>query len=210
LAHFTTKSKLNIFRLPVGWQYLVDSPGATLNSANFGKYDELVSACLRSGAHCIIDIHNYARWNGQLIGSSGGPSNDAFANLWSQLATKYALDDKVVMGLMNEPHDCKHALTMWRSKADTSTVTDVTSWAASCQAAVNAIRKAGAKSQMILIPGMLETNTHPDTLAKSESGNGYTAAGSFGSTSGAAMATVTNPGGGTENLGIYLRPSSFL
>ena len=106
MSHFVTKDKLNIFRLPVAWQYLVNSQlGGTLDATNFASYDKLVQGCLTAGAYCIIDIHNYARWNGQIIGSSGGPTNDDFSGLWKQLATKYASDDKVVMGLMNEPHD---------------------------------------------------------------------------------------------------------
>jgi hypothetical protein len=58
-----------------------------LDATNFGKYDQLVQACLATGAHCIIDIHNYARFNGLIIGQ-GGPSNADFANLWSQIAVK--------------------------------------------------------------------------------------------------------------------------
>lgn len=169
MTHFTSVDKLNIFRLPVAWQYLVnDNLGGTLNAANFGKYDQLVQACLGTGAHCIIDIHNYARWNGNIIGQPGGPTNDQFSSLWSQLATKYAADTNVIMGLMNEPHD----------------MPSITAWAASCQAAVTAIRKAGATSQMILLPG-----------------NDYTGGTQFVSGgSAAALATVTNLDGSTDNL----------
>ena len=106
MTHFTKDDGLNIFRLPVGWQYLVNNvKGGTLDETNFGKYDELVQACLKTGAHCIIDIHNYARWNGQIIGASGGPTTSDFSGLWGQLATKYKDQGSVVMGLMNEPHD---------------------------------------------------------------------------------------------------------
>lgn len=106
MQHFTTDDKLNIFRLPVGWQYLVNNQvGGPLDQTNFGKYDQLVQGCLKTGAYCLIDIHNYARWNGQIIGE-GGPEPQAFANLWSQLAGKYKAEAKVMMGLMNEPHDC--------------------------------------------------------------------------------------------------------
>ena len=66
-----------------------------------------MQGCLKTGAHCIIDIHNYARWNGKIIGQ-GGPSDDDFASLWGQLAQKYAKEDNVVFGIMNEPHDCKY------------------------------------------------------------------------------------------------------
>ncbi|KAJ8123786.1 hypothetical protein ONZ43_g343 [Nemania bipapillata] len=105
MSHFVNDNSMNIFRLPVGWQFLVNNQlGGTLDSGNFGQYDQLVKACLGTGATCVIDIHNYARWNGQIIGQ-GGPTNDQFANLWSQLATKYASEAKIMFGLMNEPHD---------------------------------------------------------------------------------------------------------
>lgn len=68
---------------------------------------------------------------------------------------------------MNEPHD----LT-------------VSTWATSVQAAVTAIRQAGATSQMILLPG-----------------SDYTSAAAFVSDgSGAALLGVQNPDGSTTNL----------
>ena len=63
-------------------------------------------------------------------------------------------------------------------------VPDIKIWAASVQAAVTAIRKEGATSQYILLPG-----------------NDYTSAGSFvTSGSAAALSTVTNLDGSTTNL----------
>ncbi len=68
---------------------------------------------------------------------------------------------------MNEPHDL-----------------DVPTWATSVQAAVTAIRNAGASAQMILLPG---TN--------------FASAGKFVSSgSGDALVKVVNPDGGTEGL----------
>lgn len=131
MSHFVTKDNLNIFRLPVGWQYLVNNVlGGTLDATNSGKYDQLVQACLATGASCIVDIHNYARWNGGIIGQ-GGPTNAQFTSLWTQLATKYKSQSKVIFGVMNEPHDL-----------------DVPTWATTVQAAVTAIRSAGATSQI--------------------------------------------------------------
>jgi hypothetical protein len=67
------------FRLPVGWQYLVgstsDSSSTSLDASFFATYDALVKGVTDAGAYAIIDIHNYARWNGAIIGQ-GGPSND--------------------------------------------------------------------------------------------------------------------------------------
>jgi endoglucanase len=129
---------LKAFRLPVGWQFLVNSvAGDPLNDTNFAAYDALVQGCLDSGASlCLIDIHNYARWDGEIIGQ-GGPSHGNFASLWAQLAGKYATKERIAFGVMNEPHD----------------VPDITAWAGSVQTAVTAIRTAGATSQMILLPG---------------------------------------------------------
>ena len=171
IRHFAYDDKLNLFRLPVAWQYLVSwRLGDTLDRRNVAVFDRQVQACLATGAHCIVDVHNYGRWNGQVIGAPGGPSHAQFADLWWQLAAKYQGQDRVVFGLMNEPHDLPSA----------------ENWAAACQAAVTAIRAAGAWAHMILLPG-----------------DGYAAAGALAAASSgvlAALHAVTNPDGSTVNL----------
>lgn len=104
MQHFVKDDKMNAFRLPVAWQFLVEKPGAPLIAGNMKQYDALVKACLATGSLCIIDIHNYARWDGKIIGQ-GGPTDEEFADLWSQLATQYKSNSKVVMGIVNEPHE---------------------------------------------------------------------------------------------------------
>ena len=106
MNHFIKDDSLNTFRLPVGWQFLVNGQlGGQLNSNNAGQYDRLVQGCLSSGAAlCILDIHNYARWNGKIVGQ-GGPTNAQLADVWKQLATKYGKQAKIAFGVMNEPHD---------------------------------------------------------------------------------------------------------
>lgn len=148
MSHFVKDDGMNIFRLPVGWQYLVASNlGGTLDSTAISHYDSLVQACLSTGAYCIIDIHNYARWNGAIIGQ-GGPTNAQFTSLWSQLASKYASQSKIVFGIMNEPHDVT-----------------ISTWAVTVQAAVTAIRGAGATSQMskALLRGLI-TRSHSNKM----------------------------------------------
>lgn len=75
----------------------------------------------------------------------------------------------------------------------------MSTWAGSVQAAVTAIRSAGATSQLILLPVMskLDTSTHgPASYARS-----YTnAAGFISNSSGAALMDVTNPDGSITNL----------
>lgn len=167
MEHFVNDQGLNTFRLPVGWQYLVnDNLGGTLDSTNFDNYDALMQGCLDVADLCIIDIHNYARWNGEIVGQ-GGPTNEDFTSLWSQLATKYADNTKVAFGVMNEPHDV-----------------EIDTWAETVQAAVTAIRQAGATSQMILLPG----NNWSHALSSVSSGSAE------------ALAAITNLDGTVENL----------
>ncbi|KAF4625619.1 hypothetical protein G7Y89_g12550 [Cudoniella acicularis] len=167
MAHFVKDDHMNIFRLPVGWQYITGGNlGGPLQSSNLAKYDGLVQSCLKTGSVCIVDIHNYARWNGKIIGQ-GGPTNDQFVNLWKQIATKYKSNDKIAFGVMNEPHEV-----------------DINKWADTVQLVVDAIRGAGATTQMILLPG-----------------NDYTSAGKYLSNgSGAALIKITNPDNSTTNL----------
>ncbi|KIJ63194.1 glycoside hydrolase family 5 protein [Hydnomerulius pinastri MD-312] len=137
MEHFVKDDGYNVFRLPVGWQYLTyNQMTGVLNQTQFANYNMLVSACLSTGAHCEIDIHNYARYDGEIIGQ-GGPSNEIFAELWYNIADYWKNESSVIFGVMNEPHD----------------IPDIYTWAGSVQAAVTAIRSTGATSQIILLPG---------------------------------------------------------
>jgi endoglucanase len=171
MQHFVKDDGLNAFRLPVGWQYLVNNQlGGPLNATNLATYDRLVQGCVGSGAAmCIIDIHNYARYNGMIIGQTpGGPTNEQYASLLSQLATKYKNQSQVAFDIMNEPHD----------------IPNLAAWGNSSQVAVNAIRNAGATNHTILLPGTDFASA--DTFISSGSA--------------AILNNITNPSGGTANL----------
>ncbi|KAG5980171.1 hypothetical protein E4U55_004312 [Claviceps digitariae] len=166
MRHFVEDDGMNVFRLAMTWQYITaGQPSDKLDKVNWGNFDKLVQACLGTGAYCMLDLHNFARYNG-IIGQ-GGPTNEVFAALWTRIATHYVKEKKIIFGLMNEPHDL-----------------DVQLWANSCQAAVTAIRKAGATSQVILLPGTNFTNA--ETFVSSGSAE--------------ALARITNPDGSTDNL----------
>ena len=64
-------------------------------------------------------------------------TDDSLVQLWAQLAAHYSGDDRVMFGIMNEPHD----------------IPDLKRWAVTVQKVVTAIRQAGATSQYILLPG---------------------------------------------------------
>lgn len=87
---------------------------------------------------------------------------------WKTHKKQYAKESNVIFGLMNEPHD----------------VPDLKIWATTCQAAVTAIRKAGATTQLILLPG-----------------NNFTSVTTFISNGSAGnLSTVTNPDGSLTGL----------
>ncbi|OBZ79926.1 Large subunit GTPase 1 [Grifola frondosa] len=119
------------------WQLMTPTLGGTIDPTFFSRYDTTVQAALSSGpdVFVIIDLHNYARWNGGIIGQ-GGPTNDQFASIWTQLAAKYGTNERVIFGIMNEPHD----------------IPDIATWVDSVQYVVNAVRPAGSNN-LLLLPG---------------------------------------------------------
>lgn len=146
IDHFS-KNGANVFRLPFGWNPAVGGTlGGNLDASWFTQYDQLVQYVLSKGAYAILDLHNYARWNGGIVGQ-GGPTDAQLASVWSQLAKKYAGQSKVMFGLMNEPHD----------------IPNMGTFAKTMQASVDAIRQAGASSQYILLPGYVRVLPCPPT-----------------------------------------------
>ncbi|KAH6603882.1 glycoside hydrolase family 5 protein [Trichoderma cornu-damae] len=167
MKHFAEDDGLNVFRISATWQFVLNNTvDGELDELNWGSYNKVIDACLETGAYCMVDMHNFARYNGGIIGQ-GGVSDDIFVKLWVQIAEYYRDNDKIIFGLMNEPHDL-----------------DVKLWAQTCQKVVTAVRKAGATSQMILLPG---TN--------------FASVGTYVSSGSAdALAAVTNPDGSTDLL----------
>jgi endoglucanase len=57
MQHFVQDDGLNAFRLPVGWQYLVNNKlGGPLDATNAAAYDKLVMGCVAVAKMCIIDM----------------------------------------------------------------------------------------------------------------------------------------------------------
>ncbi|KAI8990490.1 glycoside hydrolase superfamily [Trametes punicea] len=135
-THFA-KEGANLFRIPFAWQLMTPTVGGPINETFFATYDKTVQAALssRPDTFVIVDLHNYARWNGEIIGQ-GGPTNEQFASIWTQLAHKYGLNERIIFGIMNEPHD----------------LPDVATWVDTLQFVVNAVRRAGSRN-FLLLPG---------------------------------------------------------
>lgn len=124
---------MNTLRLPFLWERLQRSLNGAFDATELSRMDTFVNATTAKGVNVVIDPHNYARYNGAVIG--GGVSNAAFADFWSRLAAHYKSNNKVIFAIMNEPHDMQ-----------------TEQWLSAANAAIAAIRATGA-TNLIIVPG---------------------------------------------------------
>ncbi len=133
LDYYRSKG-LNLIRLPFRWERLQRELYAPLDANDLGRIDTFVAAARARNMYVILDPHNYARYHGQLIGTSAVP-NAAFADFWGRVAAHYQGETAIwAYGLMNEPHDTGGL------------------WPAAAQAGVDGIR-AYDPTHTILVPG---------------------------------------------------------
>ncbi|MCF3642668.1 glycoside hydrolase family 5 protein, partial [Rhizobium sp. TRM95111] len=116
----------NAVRLPFRWERLQPRLMSGFDKAERTRLADTVTRLKAAGMTVVLDPHNYARYRDEQIGSASVP-DAAFADFWRRLAEDYGGDPKVQFGLMNEPYDVP---------AD--------QWLASANAAIAAIRAAGA------------------------------------------------------------------
>jgi endoglucanase len=114
--------------------------------------------------------------NEQIIGDVNGPSISTFAALWSNIATRYATNPRILFSLMNAPHFESTPPSPAHPQTFLHTI----------QSAVHAIRSAtNTTAHTILLPSM----------DWSDPGTFHTDVGG-----GAALLGVTNPDGSTRGL----------
>jgi endoglucanase len=126
---------MDVVRLPFLWERVQPTMNGALDANELQRIDDFVDYANSKGMKVILDVHNYGSGFGNLIGSPGTPDS-AFADLWGKLAGHYADNPNTIFGLMNEPHE-----------------QSAEQWLGSANAAIAAIRDAGATSQEILVPG---------------------------------------------------------
>lgn len=132
---------VNIIRFPFHWADLQPALNRPLDPAVLGRIKEVVKEAGKRGQVVLLDPHDYARYDGKLVGSPDVPDT-AFADFWGQVAAQFKDNPRVWFGLMNEPHDLP-----------------ATQWLGSANAAIAAIRTAGA-SNLVLVPGTAWTGAH--------------------------------------------------
>lgn len=154
---YVDRNKVNLFRVAFLLERmcpLAYGLGRKFNETYFSEFEAAVNyITVTKGAYCILDPHNYMRYNnpsqqpttGSVIGNTTDPkaaTTAQFGDFWGELAGRFKTNEKVIFGIMNEPHDMSTNLIL-----------------ANDQAAINSIRAAGAK-QLIIAPGNGYTGGH--------------------------------------------------
>lgn len=128
-------------RLPFRWDRLQPKPRAAFDPGELARLDATVKAAIAAGLVVVVDPHDFGYYHGHRIGSAETPVT-LFADFWARLARHFKGEPQVVLSLMNEPYDIA-----------------ATDWAEASNAAIAAIRKAGAL-QLVLVPGTAYTGAH--------------------------------------------------
>jgi endoglucanase len=138
---YFARQGVNIIRFPFRWADLQPALRQPLDQAALDRVKDVVGAATRRGLVLILDPHDYARYEGKVVGGLEVP-NAAFADFWARLAAPFKDQPRVWFGLMNEPHDLP-----------------AQQWLGAANAAIAAIRSAGATNR-ILVPGTAWTGAH--------------------------------------------------
>jgi endoglucanase len=163
IGYFLDKG-MNVIRLPFRWERVEPNLGGDLDEAELARIDAVVAYATGRGASVILDLHNYARYRGELVGSAAVPA-EALARVWTALAQRYRANERVIFGLMNEPHGLP--AEGWREIAST---------------ALAAIRGTGARN-LVLVPGVAWTGAIRWLKPRS-----------YGTPNSVALQSLTDPG----------------
>jgi endoglucanase len=117
----------NVIRLPFMWERLQPDAYGELDQEYLGYLKDSVSWAKANGMTIALDLHNFARYDGQLVGS------DQLTDVWGKLSQEFGGDNAVWFNLMNEPYHVS---------AD--------QWADVTQETVNALRAEGVENKLLL------------------------------------------------------------
>lgn len=123
---------LKLVRLPFRWERIQPRLNGELNSAELARMMATLDHAKKYNMQVILDMHNYYRYYGKMIGSNEVPIS-AFADSWRRIAQKVSKHPAVYgYGLMNEPH------------------TTNGKWPAAALAAAKSIRTIDAKNWVVI------------------------------------------------------------
>jgi endoglucanase len=131
---------MDLIRVPFKISRVMPTKTGDLNPTEVARLKAIVDYAETKGITTVLDAHDYGAAWGSAIGT-GTTTNAEFARFWGKMAVAFKTDD-VYFGLMNEPNS-----------------QNASTWAVSNNAAIAAIREAGA-TQKILVPGTYWTGAH--------------------------------------------------
>lgn len=121
---------VDFIRLPFKWERIQQTLDGDLNQNELTLIKTVLQDAQAAGLKVILDVHNYAEYNGARLGTDGLPIS-SFTNLWGKLAS--ALKEFPALegyGLMNEP----------------VFLPTTTTWPEAAQAAIDKIRAVDTKT----------------------------------------------------------------
>lgn len=125
---------VELVRLPFTWERMQPTLGGPLDPAELSRLQSFLTDAAAHGMQVVLDLHNYGRYDGAVIGSAAVPVS-AFQEFWGALAAAVQGYPAVHgYGLMNEPHDMGNAHV----------------WPDAAQAAVDAIRAVDSQHTIIV------------------------------------------------------------
>ncbi len=93
-----------LVRLPFLWERIQPKLNSPLNAEEFARLKQSLDFAQKHNVKVILDLHNYYRYYGKLIGSKEVPIS-SFAAVWKQIVLQVVNHPAVEgYGLMNEPH----------------------------------------------------------------------------------------------------------
>jgi endoglucanase len=149
LAYYKGKG-FNLIRLPISWERIQHTIYGPLDTAYANGMMNYINMATAQGFTIVLDLHNYNRYaTGAFDGAGNQTVNyvqrvigdgtltvDHLADVWTKLANRVKTNPKVILNLMNEPHDLPMTSTTWFS---------------GIQTVMNAVRATGS-TQLILVP----------------------------------------------------------
>ncbi|KAF4632753.1 hypothetical protein G7Y89_g5366 [Cudoniella acicularis] len=125
---------MNTFRIPFLMERIAQGTmTAPLDATYLAALENVVSFITAKGGYAIVDAHNYGRYNNILFTSTSD-----FKTFWTNVATEFAKNDKVIFDCNNE----------WNNEDSDGTYKNLV---ALNQACIDGVRAAGATTQYIFI-----------------------------------------------------------
>ena len=93
---------MNVIRLPVRWERVQRDLNGPLDASEVTQISRVVGWAHELDMCVIIDLHNYGKYQGLILGSADLPTS-AFVDVWRRLHAAFGNAETVAFGLMNEP-----------------------------------------------------------------------------------------------------------